>query len=205
MRACVVVEADEAGYALQRVVIRLEAFLAVDDLGLENAVHTLCNGIVGGLVVLRHADPDAVPLQLVRIGIAAVLYASVGVVDEPFQLIGRRLRDGHPEGLQRVFRLQRIREAPTHDLVRVGIRDEVQVAAAIHEVDVRDVAHPEPVGTCRHEAADEVPVLVVAVVRVRRMAGLRTPLQQLEVAQQLEERVATGHPVADKHAPHHQP
>jgi len=75
--AGVVIEGDEAGYALQCVMVRLEAFLAVDHLRLEDAVHTLCNGVVGGLVILRHADIDAVPLQFVRIGITAVLYASV--------------------------------------------------------------------------------------------------------------------------------
>ena len=172
MRAGVVVEADEAGYALLCVVARLEAFLAVDDLGLEDAVHTLCDGVVGGFVVLRHADPDAVPLQFVRIGIAAVLHASVRVVDEPFQLVCRGLRDGHAEGRERVLRLQRPGQAPAHDLVRVGVRHQVQVAAAVHKVDVRDVAHPELVRPRGHEAADEVPVLAVAVVRVRRAAGL---------------------------------
>ena len=78
-------------------------------------------------------------------------------------------------------------------------------AAAVHEVDVRDVAHPQLIGARGYEAADEVLVLVVAVVRVRRMARLRAFLHQLEVAQQLEERVTSGHPVALEHALHHQP
>ena len=77
MRALVVVEADEGGDALTCVPDGLEAPLAVDDLCLEDAVHTLCNGVVRGFVVFRHGDSDAVLLQFVRIGIAAVLYASV--------------------------------------------------------------------------------------------------------------------------------
>ena len=50
MRALVVVEADEGGDALTCVPDGLEAPLAVDDLCLEDAVHTLCNGVVRGLV-----------------------------------------------------------------------------------------------------------------------------------------------------------
>ena len=107
--------------------------------------------------------------------------------------------------LHGVLRLQRLGEAPAHDLVRVGIRHQVQVAAAVHKVDVRDVAYPELIRPCGDEAADEVPVLAVAVVRVRRMARPWTPLHQLEVAQQAEERIPTGNPVAPEHALRHQP
>ena len=95
--------------------------------------------------------------------------------------------------------------APAHDLVRVGICHQVQVATVSHQVDVRDIAHPKLVRPCRHEASDEVLVPVVAVVRVRRVARLGTPLRQLEVAQQLEECVAARHPVAKEHALGHQP
>ena len=205
VRAGVVVEGDEAGYALQCVLVRLEALLAVDHLRLQDAVHTLGNGVVSGLVVLRHGDAYPVLLQFVRIGVTAVLYAPVRVMDESFQFICRSLRDGHPEGLQRVFRLKGPREAPANDLARVGIRHQVQVAAAVHEVDVRDIAHPQLIGTCGHEAADEVLVLVVAVVRVRRMTRLGTLLHQLEVAQQLQEGITPGHPVAKEHPLRHQP
>ena len=51
VRPPVVVEGDERGYALPCVLNALEALLAVDDLRLENAVHTLGYGIVGGLVL----------------------------------------------------------------------------------------------------------------------------------------------------------
>ena len=205
VRAGFVVEADETGYALQCILIRLEALLTVDDLSLEYAVHTLSYGVVGRFVVLRHADFDAVFLQFVRIGVTAVLHASVRVMDKPPEFIGRSLRNGHPKGLKRIFRFQRVREAPAHDLVRVGIRHQMQVATVVHQVDVRDIAHPELVRSCRHEAADEVLVPVIAVVRVRRVARLGTLLRQLEVAQQLEECIAARHPVAKEHALRHQP
>ena len=66
VRAGFVVEGDETGDALQCILVRLEALLTVDDLGLEYAVHTLGYGIIGWFVVLRHADFDAVLLQFGR-------------------------------------------------------------------------------------------------------------------------------------------
>ena len=143
MWASVVVEGDETGYTLQRVLVRLEAPLAVDDLGLQYTVYTLRYGVVRRLVVLRHAYSYTIHLQFVRIGGTAVLYAPVRVMDEPPEFIGRCLRDGHSESLQGVLRFQCLRQAPAHDLVRVGIRNQVQVAAVVHQVDVRDVAHPK--------------------------------------------------------------
>ena len=66
MRTGVIVEEDEARDTLQRVLIRLEAAFAVDDLRLEDAVHALCNGVVSGLVVLRHTYSDPILLEFVR-------------------------------------------------------------------------------------------------------------------------------------------
>ena len=205
MRPLIVVEINERRDALPGVVDVLEAMLTVNDLRLESAVHTLCDGIVRGLVILGHRDAYTILLQFVRIGVTAVLYAPVRVMDESFQFIGRSLRDGHPESLERVFCLQCVGQAPAHDLTRISVSNQVQVTAPVHKVDVSYVAYPQLVGTRRHEAADEVLVLVVAVVRVRRVTWLRTLLHQLEVAQQLQKSVASGYPVAQEHALHHQP
>jgi len=127
------------------------------------------------------------------------------VVDEPRHLICRSLPYGHAESRQRVLCLQRVGQAPPHDLARVGIGHQVQVAAAVRQVDVRDVAHPQLVTSCGNEAADEVLVLVVAVVRVRRVPGLGAALHQAGVAQKAQERVAPRHPVTLEHALRHQP
>ena len=81
----------------------------------------------------------------------------------------------------------------------------VAVTAVVNQVDVRDVAHPELIGACGHEAADEVLVLVITVVRVRRVTRLGALLRQLEVTQQLEERIASGHPVAKEYPLRHKP
>ena len=205
VRTGVIIEEDEARDTLQRVLIRLEAAFAVDDLRLEDAVHTLCNGVVSGLVVLCHADPYTIFLQFVCIGVTAVLYTSVRVVDESLQFIGRSLAYSHPKSLERVFRLQCLGQAPTHDLVRVCIRHQVQVAAIVHQINVCNITDPELVRTGGNKAADKVLVPSVAVVRVRRTAWLGTLLHQMEVAQQPQERVSTWYPTAEKHAVHHKP
>ena len=205
VRPLIIVEEYEALDAAIGILPALEAPLAVDYLCLEGAVHALGNGVVSRLVVLRHADPDTIFLQFVRIGITAVLYASVRVVDEPLQFVGRSLRDGHSQRFQRIFRLQRIGQAPAYDLTRVGIRYQVQIATAVHQVDVRNVTHPELIGMCGHKAPNEVLVLVVAVVRVRCMTRLRALLHQLEVPQQPKERIATWYPIAQEHTLRHQP
>ena len=78
MRTLVIVEVYEALYLLQSFLVCLETLvLAIWTFTLDNAVHTLCNGIVSGFVVLRHGYLYAVFLQFLHIEIAAVLYASV--------------------------------------------------------------------------------------------------------------------------------
>ena len=117
MRALLVVEADEAGDAIPGVRLALETMLTVDDLCLKDAVHTLGYGIVRRLVIFCHADSYTMFVKFLRIGIAAVLYASVGVVYEMVELFLRGLFHCHPEGLKGVLSLQRIRQAPADDLV----------------------------------------------------------------------------------------
>ena len=55
--ALAVVEENEALNLLQSLLIRLKtSVLTIYALILDDAVHALCKGIVGGLVVLRHRD-----------------------------------------------------------------------------------------------------------------------------------------------------
>ena len=53
------------------------------------------------MVVLRHADGDVGFPELAHIQVAAVLYAPVRMVDQPFGIVPARLYDGRPEGFQR--------------------------------------------------------------------------------------------------------
>ena len=99
MWTLVIIEVYEQGYPFTGIINGLETVLAIDNLRLEYTVYTLCNSVVGRLVILRHADHYTIFLQFLRVGVAAVLHASVGVVNEPRQFVGRCLADGHPEGL----------------------------------------------------------------------------------------------------------
>ena len=171
VRASAVVESDEAADVFQSIFIcRKTSFLAVYALALDDAVHTLGNAVVGGLVVLGHRYQDAVLLQLLHIQVAAVLHTAVGVVDESREVVPSGLFYCHAECLEGENSRKRIGQAPAHNLVRVGIRDQVQVAASVLKIDVGDVAHPQLVGACRDEAFDKVLPLVVSVVGVRRGA-----------------------------------
>ena len=103
VRPVLVVEADEGGYALRCVFYGLEATLPVDHLCLQDAIHTLCNGIVRRLVVLGHADAYLMLLQSLDVLVAAILHTSVGVVDEMAHLLFRGLFYSHLQGLHGVL------------------------------------------------------------------------------------------------------
>ena len=101
VRALAVVEEYEPLYLLQRLLVRVETpVLTICALTLDDAVHALCKGIVGGFVVLRHRDLYAMFLQFLHIEVAAVLDAAVRVVDESGEVTSSGLFDGHAEGFE---------------------------------------------------------------------------------------------------------
>lgn len=81
MRALFVIETDETGYAVTGVLLALESVLAIDDLGFEDSIHALGDGIVRRLVIFCHTDSYSMSKKLFRISIAAVLYTSVRMVN----------------------------------------------------------------------------------------------------------------------------
>ena len=206
VRAAVVVEIHDAANELARLPCALRTLHAIEPLLLDDAVDALGQGIVRGTVVLRHADADTQPAKARHIFIAAVLYAAVGVVDERLPVgIGPRLRDGLFQCRLRVAGLEGFRERPPDDLAGVGIGDQVQVADSILRHDVRDVGHPQLVGSRRAEAVlQEVPVLAVVVVGVRRMTSVQRLEDQMLDLHQAIEAVATYHDVRT-HILKHQP
>ena len=99
--ALAVVEENEALNLLQSLLIRLKtSVLTIYALILDDAVHALCKGIVGRFVVLRHRDLYAVFLQFLHIQVAAVLDATVRVVDESREVTSASLFYGHAEGFE---------------------------------------------------------------------------------------------------------
>jgi len=102
MWALGIVEEDEAFYLLQSLLIRLKAsVLTIYALTLDDAVHTLCKGIVSGFVVLCHRDLYTMLLQFVHVEVAAVLDAAVGVMDKSGEVTSSSLFYGHAEGFER--------------------------------------------------------------------------------------------------------
>ena len=101
VRTLTVVEVDKPPNLLQGLLKRLKTpVLTVYALALDNAVHALCKGIVGGLVVLRHRDLYLVLLQLFYIEVTAVLYASVRMVNKFGEFTSASLLYGHAEGFE---------------------------------------------------------------------------------------------------------
>lgn len=103
MRSVVIIEVNELFYPESCLCNALEAFLLVDNLRLDGSVHTFRNCIVSRLVVLCHADAYVVLLELVYVDVAAVLHASVRVMDEPAQIVPACLGNCHLKGIERIF------------------------------------------------------------------------------------------------------
>ena len=193
VRSSVVIEFHDAADELSCLPRALGTLHAVEPLLLDDAVDALGQGIIRGTVVLRHADSDSQPVKTRNIFIAAVLHAAVGVVDERLPVsIGSCLRDGLFQRRLRVAGLESFRERPPDDLTGVGIGNQVQVADSILRHDVRDVGNPQLVGSRRAEARlQEVPVLAVVVVGVRRVSSVQRFENQMFDVHQVVEAVAT--------------
>ena len=174
VRPAVVVEVHDGADELACFPRSTGPFHAVEPLLLDDAVHALGQGIVRGTVVLRHADADAQGAEAPDVLVAAVLHAAVGVVDEGLPVgIGPRLGDGLFQGRQRVAGLKGFRERPPDNLTGVGVGNQVQIADSVLRHDVRDVGHPQLVGSRRAEARlQEVTVLAVIMVGVRRVSSV---------------------------------
>ena len=188
VRPPAIVEDDESLYLFHCFLKRIKTpILAIYALVLDGAVHTLCKGVVGGLVVLGHRYLYTIFLQFFHIEIAAILDATVRVVNEPGKVTSTCLFNGHAEGFERKDRCKGFCQAPAHDFLRIGISYEMQVTASVSEVDVGDIALPQLVSCRRLEALDEILPLVVAVVGVRRRTALARLLHESVATQQVQE------------------
>lgn len=90
---------------------------------LDRVVHPFCQGIMQGIACLSHADPDAVSLEKVNVLVAAVLHATVGVVDERAEVHAMLPVEVHgtANGLQGTSLGQRGMKVPTDDQACRGI------------------------------------------------------------------------------------
>ena len=210
MRAGTVVEGDEITDKLPCLPISGELWLPIQTFRLYDAVGTLGNGVVCGIVVLRHGYGHVMLLQQFHVIVTAVLDAAVGVVDQTCHTCtctgGLCLGQGHLQGFYGVYGLQTVGERPTHDLAGIGIRNQVEVGyVTAGKGYVGDVGHPDPVGRGRHKAFYTVLPLVVAVVGVCSASGLGFCKHEPLAAQSPEETVATGNTFPAEQVSQHQP
>ena len=84
--SAVVVEVDKAAYDLTGMFPGVELTLAIDTFFLDYAIDALCDGIVRGLVVFRHADGNAMPPKALHVRVATILHATVRVVYQALQI-----------------------------------------------------------------------------------------------------------------------
>ena len=82
MRTLLVIELYESGEALPCIVYTLEAMFPIDDLCLKDPVDTFCYGIIRRFIILRHTDADSMLQEEFYIGLTAILYTSVGMMDK---------------------------------------------------------------------------------------------------------------------------
>ncbi len=195
VRPSVVVEIHDVADEFACLPRALRSLHAIEPFLLDDAVDALGYGIVRRTVVFRHTDVGAQAAQTGHILVAAVLNATVGVVDEGLPVgIGPRLRNGLFQRRQRVDGLEGFRKRPPDDLAGVGIGDQVQIADSILRHDVSNVGYPKLVGGRWAETGlQEVLVLTVVMVGVRRMTAV----------QRLEHQVLNMHQVVEAVAPHH--
>ena len=90
VQAMVVVEMDEVRYKILHVLIRMQLLLPVEAFHLYYTVGTLGNGVICRFVILTHGYADVVCLERSHVGIAAVLYPSVGVMYQSLERLAAR-------------------------------------------------------------------------------------------------------------------
>ena len=147
MRSLLIVKTDETSYAFLCIFKTFVTLLPINDFRLQDAVHTFRYGIIRRLVIFSHTDVYLVFLQQIHIGIATILYTSVRVVSELSQILCTRLVNGHLKGMNGMFCFECFRQTPTHNLMRVGIRNQMQIAASVGKVYVGYITNPQPGAT----------------------------------------------------------
>ena len=93
----------------------------IKPLGFEDTVDTLCNGVLIRITLIGHADLDVVLLKYVHVVPAAILAASVRVMDKSIKAISSIVGYRRLQGPERTFRVQGIVQRPTHNLMRIRI------------------------------------------------------------------------------------
>lgn len=89
--------------------------------------------------------------------------------------------------------------------MRIGICDKMQIAASDSQINIGDIADPQPVRTCGDEAPDQILVFMISVVRIGRMAWFGPWKREPEVVHDFQECIPARHPIGHKHTLEHKP
>ena len=188
-----VVERNDPPQLFFRFLHVSELLHPVEPFALQDAVHAFRHGIVRGLVVLRHADGYMMAFQTFHIGVATVLYAPVGVMDQPLQVVFPGAGYRHLQCLYRIYGMKAGGQSPAYYLAGIGIRHQVQIAGVVLHVYIGYVAYPKFVRRSHGESFRQVRVFVETVVAVGRAVALHGLEHKAVASQQRKERIPTGH------------
>ena len=95
----VVVEVYHRRDFSQGLCVVAEHSLMVEPLVLEDTVHTLCYGVVRGIVTLGHADAYMMLHEDSDVLLAGILHATVGMMDGTAEISASSRPDGHLQSL----------------------------------------------------------------------------------------------------------
>ena len=109
-------------------------------LGFESREKAFHGGIIEAITDAAHTDQAMMSGQVLLIGLAGVLAASIRVVQKASRWTA--LHDGHAPSLlyQRGFHV--LIHCPSHHSTRKQIQNRSQIQPAFGGVDVGDIAHP---------------------------------------------------------------
>ena len=144
VEALLVVEPDEPTYAVTCLVDVAKATGWIDEFLLDDTVDAFCNSVVRRIIVFRHAYQCATGFQFEHVSIGTILDAPVGVMYQPGQVVTSLSYSLH-QGLHRVTGLQAFRETPAYNLVRVGVCDQMQIAAVFFNFNIGYITDPQSI------------------------------------------------------------
>ena len=139
-----IVEPDEPAYAVTRLMDVAKATGWIDEFLLDDAVDAFCNSVVRRIIVFRHAYQCTTGFQFEHVSIGTILDAPVRVMHQSGQVVTGLSYSLH-QGLHGITGLQTFREAPAYNFVRIGVRDQMQIAALLFYLNIGYITDPQSV------------------------------------------------------------
>ena len=137
---------------------------------LDDAVHTFCYGIICRLIVLRHADGGIDSFQMFYVQITAVLYTSIGMMNQSLKSYIWDFFDAHIQGCHGIGGDKAVREDPSDDFMGKGIREQMKVDNSHIRIDISNVGHPQLIGTYDRNSFCQIVVFAIVVIGICCMA-----------------------------------